>query len=445
MTTTLMRLLRAETQAAHEAVERLPYFEALRRGELPLGAYANYLRAFSLLHEALEDALGRAEGAAAEVWHEGMSRREHFARDFAELGDAGPEVPRAAARAIALAEQLRARATDDPAWALGYLYVLEGSTLGGRVLLRELERLPGLEGGRGLHYLASYGDETAEHWRAFSARMNGLVLENEARGRVAAVAREAFEGIAGVVEAIHPPAPGDWPSLARELNPEAGQHPVAGDPVELRAALRAGERTWHRFPYYERRFGPPGRRFMRSDSGWLAHLTELPPEELERQALWLGGVLANRGMPQWLLECHLDDLFVELARARPERRARYVPLRNAAAALRRGRTARVDEASFDRLGADFDAAIGPAWRRTLPHAGRLVASAVADESNGHPRAVTSLIEWLGSAEHFPAVWVDAVGRTLEGAREVVRRAKPDEPALRGPFYSRRNRTRRRNG
>ncbi|HEU4412573.1 MAG TPA: biliverdin-producing heme oxygenase [Polyangiaceae bacterium] len=421
MTTSLMEQLRADTKGPHEALERLPYFEALRQGTLPREAYVNFLRALSLLHEALEDALGMAPGVTAEVWREGMSKVPLLARDLGEIGQGVPEVPQAAARAIALAEQLRARATDDPAWALGYLYVLEGSTLGGRLLRRDLERLPGLEGGIGRHYVSSYGDGTGEHWRAFSSRMNALVLENEVRDRAAAVAREAFEGVAAVVEALYPPAPEDWGSIVRALNPEAGHHPITSDPVELRAALRAGERTWHRFPYYERRYGPRGRRFMRSDSAWLAHLTERPSHELERQIFWLGGVLTNRGMPRWLLECHLEDLFVELARARPERRERYEPLRETSARLRSARLARFDEASFARLGADFDAAVGPEQRRRLPHAGGLIASAVADQADGHECAVESLIQWLGSAVHFPPPWVEAVARTLESAKRALRR------------------------
>ncbi|MCU0684381.1 MAG: biliverdin-producing heme oxygenase [Polyangiaceae bacterium] len=420
MTTSLMERLRAGTHQAHQSTEHLPYFKALRRGTLPLEAYVNYLRAFSLLHEALEDALGLAEGVSAAVWHDGMTKRPLLARDLEELGESTPEVPKAAAGAIALAEQLRVRAAEDPAWALGYLYVLEGSTLGNRLLRRELASLPALEGGRGLHYVSSYGEQTGEHWRAFSARMDGLVLEGEVRDRMVAVACDAFAGLAGVIEALYPPAPDDWASLVRALNPDAGDHPIASDPVELQAALRAGERTWHRFPYYEMRFGPQGRRFMRSDSGWMTHLTERPPAELERQIAWLGGVLTNRGMPQWLLECHLEDLFVELARVRPGQRSRYDPLRHAAANLRRARTGRLDEGTFERLGNAFDAAVGPEWRRRLPRCGSLVASAVADEANGFSRAVSTLVEWLGSAERFPPAWVDAVGKTLNDARSALR-------------------------
>jgi hypothetical protein len=250
------------------------------------------------------------------------------------------------------------------------------------------------------------------------------VLEVELRERTIAIAREAFEGIAGIVEALHPPDPDDWGSLVGALNPDAGHHPVAGDPIELRAALRAGERTWHRFSYYERRFGPRGRRFMRSDSGWLTYLTERPASELEQQVFWLGGVLANRGMPRWLLECHLEDLFVELARVLPERRERYEALREASARLRKARTGHINEATFTRLGANFDESVGPEWRRRLPHAGNLIASAVADEADGLEHAVTSLIGWLGSAEHFPPAWVNAVTRTLDAARLALRKAPP---------------------
>lgn len=57
--------------------------------------------------------------------------------------------------------------------ALGMLYVLEGSTLGGRLILRELARR-GVEDAR-LAFLDPYGGETGRLWRGFLQ-----VLEREA-------------------------------------------------------------------------------------------------------------------------------------------------------------------------------------------------------------------------------------------------------------------------
>jgi heme oxygenase (biliverdin-IX-beta and delta-forming) len=56
--------------------------------------------------------------------------------------------------------------------AYGSLYVLEGSTLGGQIIHRAMQRQTHATG---LHYFNPYGKQTADRWRALRAR-----LENEA-------------------------------------------------------------------------------------------------------------------------------------------------------------------------------------------------------------------------------------------------------------------------
>lgn len=50
---------------------------------------------------------------------------------------------------------------------LGSMYVLEGSTLGGQMISRYLERTLGLSGGRGYAYHQSYGTDVPRKWREF--------------------------------------------------------------------------------------------------------------------------------------------------------------------------------------------------------------------------------------------------------------------------------------
>lgn len=60
----------------------------------------------------------------------------------------------------------------DPSEALGSLYVMEGSTLGGRIIQRHVAQRLGLDGGSGCSYFAGYGAETGRMWRSFLARLN---------------------------------------------------------------------------------------------------------------------------------------------------------------------------------------------------------------------------------------------------------------------------------
>jgi hypothetical protein len=209
-------------------------------------------------------------------------------------------------------------------------------------------------------------------------------------------------------------------SQAHALNPEAGTHPVTDDPREVEAALRASERSFAEFPYYQARYGERGRRFGHSDGAWLALVADHGPAEVDGEVLWLGHVLASRGMPRLLLEWHLGALHHELSAAVPERAAAYGRLLDAATMLRRLRHDAIGEDAFQALARDFDAAVGPEWSRRLPRMGEIIVSAVADERNGIPESLTSLEPWLTDPEHFPPAWTDAVRRTIASAREAAR-------------------------
>jgi hypothetical protein len=225
------------------------------------------------------------------------------------------------------------------------------------------------------------------------------------------------------------PAPDDAGRAAQEasgeggrppasvLNPEAGSYAITADPRELRAALRAGEQTWGRFPYYELRYGERGRRFTGSDSAWIVTLAEVPPAVAEGQLRWLGEVLAARGMPRWLLETHLEALYLALVAEVPERQTGYETLRQIAETLRAERQRHLDEAAFMALAEAFQQRADPAWAAKLPEAGMLIVAAVADERAGIGQAVPSLLAWLADPARFPPAWIDAVTWTVEAARE----------------------------
>ncbi|MBV9773823.1 MAG: hypothetical protein JO040_07730 [Gemmatimonadetes bacterium] len=223
---------------------------------------------------------------------------------------------------------------------------------------------------------------------------------------------------------------------ARQLNPEAGSHPVSGDPREVRAALRADERSRREFPYYEARYGARGARFGASDGAWIATLAEHGQEGVDRQVLWLGEVLSCRGMPRWLLEHHLELLHDELVEALPERREGYAKLLGAAGLLRSQRHARLGEDDFLALARGFEDEVGPEWSRRLRGMGGILVAAVVDEKLGIDRAVPVLREWAADPSRFPPTWIAAVGRTLHAARARVGVTPPGEAGPTRPGFPR---------
>jgi heme oxygenase len=99
---------------------------------------------------------------------EGRRRSPLIAADLEVLGGEVPEVDAGEGERW-FGEFLRGDAGERDAAFLGAMYVMEGSTLGGQYIARQVEKTLGLAPGRGDAYFRGYGDETGPMWRAFKA------------------------------------------------------------------------------------------------------------------------------------------------------------------------------------------------------------------------------------------------------------------------------------
>lgn len=81
----------------------------------------------------------------------------------------------------------------DAAAGLGVLYVLEGSTLGGKFILRDVSARFGLSATRGARFFAGYGSRTGAMWRAMVAALEAIDPHSGTARRVEAAACETFE------------------------------------------------------------------------------------------------------------------------------------------------------------------------------------------------------------------------------------------------------------
>ena len=70
--------------------------------------------------------------------------------------------------------------------AFGAMYVLEGATLGGRVITRHLERRLGFSDGRGYSYFCGYGAEVGAMWQQFRAVLDAEVAPADYRSAIEA-------------------------------------------------------------------------------------------------------------------------------------------------------------------------------------------------------------------------------------------------------------------
>ncbi len=417
---TLMEELKAATFLPHARLQALPFFQALMACQLPLESYVGHLRSLSIVHGTLEQALESSkDDRVASVWKDDMRKLPLLQAD---LGFFEPrviaDVKDAVDAAIKIAERIRLRSVQEPATLLGYLYVLEGSTLGAAVLRPQFARAFLLTGTEGLSYLRSYGAEIHVRWKQYQQRMNAIQLSLEEREQIVQAAGGFFTQTQAIFQALYPVKPESMTYHVTSINPEAGRHPVPADTREVKASLQAADLCWQRFPYFEARYGERGRRFTRSDSAWLATLHQFGPVNISLQVRWLSRILSTRGMPTLLLQEQLEILFAELARAIPEKRPDYEKLLAAAAELRESRRMRISDAQLEALAADFDRAVGPEWSERMANTGALLAAAVADEKNGIADAVLNIKAWIMDASRFPSGWIQAVQDTLDRAQQI---------------------------
>ena len=154
-----MHQLRTATQLAHARVEAsLP----LMSPSLTTGIYVRVLEAFHGFYGPLEPQLQPAaaeHGAAIALGERGKVGL--LVADLTALGKSDAEVD-----ALPLCADLP-RVTS-ASHAIGVLYVLEGATLGGRVILRHLGAALGVDASRGAAFFGGYGDRTGAMWTRFS-------------------------------------------------------------------------------------------------------------------------------------------------------------------------------------------------------------------------------------------------------------------------------------
>lgn len=205
------------------------------------------------------------------------------------------------------------------------------------------------------------------------------------------------------------------------FNSEAGMTPFPIDPLEVAVTEAAAKLMWRACPYFEWRYGERGRKFGRSDAGFIVTLAQLPVPTIEQQLDWLARLLAPRGMPGVLLEDQLRILERVGHRAQWTARARLTLV-----AQRRSeaRASVLSDAALHECEMSFRAAT-----QGLPHAfgtGHVIAGVVADAAMGISDQQDAIMRWL--VEHGPSrpEWRQACRRCLELARSRVVRARLDD-------------------
>jgi heme oxygenase len=181
-----VELLRAHTRAAHERLDdRLARFDWLATPE----TYAAMLERFYGFYVRAEPQLAAIAAALPGLDLERRRKVPLLVADLTHLGRTPQQL-----RALPRVGQMPR--VDDPARALGALYVVEGATLGGKLIEQAVEQRLGLDRTTGTAFFGAYGADDARQWKRF-----GTVLEREAIERGSADMCEAAGETFAVLDA----------------------------------------------------------------------------------------------------------------------------------------------------------------------------------------------------------------------------------------------------
>ncbi len=183
---TLLDDLRAATRSQHEALHDHPLLAPLNRPDLTPAQYRDALSAFHVFYRAME------------------SRRT------VATPDGVPDAPvldwlahdLEAAGAATLSLDFDPLPIDSEARLWGYLYVKQGSLLGGAVMSKNLNRAMGLRPGVDQLFFAGYGAETGARWKDFIENLYGRA-SSLPQSAIIEMAGASFQAIAAVCDAVH--------------------------------------------------------------------------------------------------------------------------------------------------------------------------------------------------------------------------------------------------
>jgi len=120
-----------------------------------------------------------------------LAQRQRLQQIAADLADLGQDIPAESAPVIANDIELPQ--------ALGWLYVAEGSNLGGTILFKLAAKL-GLDAAFGARHLAAHPDGAARHWREFTSALDAIGMTDTQEAATIDGANVAFRTVRGYVE-----------------------------------------------------------------------------------------------------------------------------------------------------------------------------------------------------------------------------------------------------
>ncbi|MFP5436845.1 MAG: biliverdin-producing heme oxygenase [Bacteroidia bacterium] len=184
-TATFAENIKAATAKAHTDLEALPVSVSVMNPAINNAEYITYL---TLMRDIVKDAEENVFPILSSVVPDLEARNKaHFIdADLTYLG--------AETTATHNAFSTGLENVSVP-FALGAFYVIEGSSLGGRVILKNINKALGHNEENGATYFAGYGHLTGPRWKQFTELLSAYEAETNTGAEIIDGANYAFEAI----------------------------------------------------------------------------------------------------------------------------------------------------------------------------------------------------------------------------------------------------------
>lgn len=186
MNTTISVRLKEETAPFHIQIEQNDYAKGIMNQTLTLEEYRTYLEkfyGFVTLAEQQITALPEWEELGFDIGS--RMKTPLLEQDLIELG-----LSRADLKKLASCNEVPDVSTLPR--ALGYLYVLEGSTLGGQLITRQLKQFLPVTPESGGRYFSSYGADLRAKWLEFRELLEKEAVTADQQEEVLSAAKQTF-------------------------------------------------------------------------------------------------------------------------------------------------------------------------------------------------------------------------------------------------------------
>lgn len=177
--------LRSKTSESHKQLELLPISQAIVDPTITVAQYAMYL---NLMYDVIENLETKIYPILNEVISDLEDRKKaHFiVNDLKVIGVKRKEQ-------ISLFQDVHKMSVP---FAMGIIYVVEGSTLGGRFIVKNIQESLGYDEENGASYFSGYGNKTGSFWKKFLNYLTDFETLTNSQQEIIAGADYAFTIIA---------------------------------------------------------------------------------------------------------------------------------------------------------------------------------------------------------------------------------------------------------